>query len=130
MPNNNDILTALKSKPKGFVDDIETLTENNTNFRHVICTGKHLQLVLMTLKPNEDIGDEIHDETDQFFRIESGEGEVVINNKPTGVKAGTAILVPAGAKHNIINIGHEPLKFYTLYGPPKHRDGLIQRTKP
>ena len=114
---------------KGFVDDIEKLTKSNVHFRRVLYTGKHLQLVLMTLKAGEDIGDEVHDDRDQFFRIEVGRGTVVIDGKRHPVEDDDAVIVPAGARHNVINTGGEPLKFYTLYGPPEHREGVVHGTK-
>jgi mannose-6-phosphate isomerase-like protein (cupin superfamily) len=113
----------------GFVDDIEELTETNTNFRKVLYTGKHLQLVLMALKSGEDIGEEIHKDRDQFFRIEQGKGEVVIDGTTRKVKSGDAIVVPAGARHNVINTREKTLKLYTLYGPPNHVDQLVEATK-
>lgn len=114
---------------RGFVADIEDLAEDNAAFRRVLYTGRHLQLVLMTLAPGEDIGAEVHAGHDQFFRIEEGEGVVEIDGERTEVGGDDAILVPAGARHNLINTGREPLKLYTLYGPPKHRDGLVQGAK-
>ena len=114
---------------KGFIDDIENLTEENDDFRHVLYTGKHLQLVLMTLHPGEDIGEEVHADHDQFFRIEKGKGEVVIDGVTTKIRSDDAILVPAGARHNIINTGRKTLKLYTLYGPPEHADGVVRTTK-
>ena len=114
---------------KGFVDDIEELTESNKDFRRVLYTGKHLQLVLMSLKPGEEIGEEVHDTHDQFFRIEKGKGEVWIDGVKTKVKADFAIIVPAGARHNVINTGDKALRLYTLYGPPEHRDGVVRATK-
>jgi len=114
---------------KGFVGDIEDQTEQNTDFRRVIYTGKHLQLVLMSLKPGEDIGEEVHQDGDQFFRIEKGEGEALIDGKRSRIKGDDAVLVPAGARHNIINNGDKPLRFYTLYGPAEHRDGTVHATK-
>mgnify|MGYP001765648995 CR=1 FL=1 len=114
---------------KGFVADIEALTEDNTDYRRVIYTGKHLQLVLMALEPGCDIGSEVHDTHDQFLRIEAGAGEVVIDGVTHQIKADDAVIVPAGARHNVINTGAEPLKLYTLYGPPEHRDGVLQPTK-
>jgi mannose-6-phosphate isomerase-like protein (cupin superfamily) len=113
----------------GFVDDIEELTKTNSNFRKVLYTGKHLQLVLMALKPGEDIGEEIHKDRDQFFRIEQGKGEVVIDGTTRKVKRDDAIVVPAGARHNVINTGDKALKLYTLYGPPNHLDQLVEATK-
>jgi mannose-6-phosphate isomerase-like protein (cupin superfamily) len=117
------------STVKGFIADIENLTDGNSNFRRVLYTGKHLQLVLMTLKPSEQIGEEVHADTDQFFRIEEGKGEVRINGEATKIKEGDAILVPAGARHNVINTSGEPLRLYTLYAPPQHRDGTVHTTK-
>ena len=114
---------------KGFVDDIEKLTEENGDYRRVLYTGKHVQLVLMSLAPGEEIGEEVHEKTDQFFRVEKGNGEVWIDGKRTKIKGDDAIVVPAGARHNVINSGHKPLKLYTLYSPPHHRDGFNARTK-
>lgn len=114
---------------KGFIDDIEKLTVENDLFRKVLYTGKHMQLVLMTLQPGEEIGSEVHEGHDQFFRIEDGEGEVVIDGKTTKIEDDDAIIVPAGARHNVINTGSEPLRLYTLYGPPEHRDGVVHETK-
>ena len=114
---------------KGFDQDIEKLTVQNMDFRRVVYTGKHLQLVLMTLQPGEEIGAEVHEDTDQFFRIEQGRGRVVIDGQSHDIEADDAIVVPAGARHNVINSGSNPLKLYTIYGPPEHRDGLVQRTK-
>jgi mannose-6-phosphate isomerase-like protein (cupin superfamily) len=114
---------------KGFVKDIEELTEDNKDFRRVLYTGKHLQLVLMTLKPGEEIGEEAHAGRDQFFRVEKGKGEVVINGHRNRIKSDDAILVPAGARHNVINSGNKPLKLYTVYGPPNHKDGIVLTTK-
>ena len=114
---------------KGFIADIEDLTEENTDFRRVLYTGKTMQLVLMALQPGEEIGEEVHEDRDQFFRIEEGEGEVVIDGKRTPVEEDYVIIVPAGARHNLINSGDELLLLYTLYAPPEHRDGLVQKTK-
>jgi mannose-6-phosphate isomerase-like protein (cupin superfamily) len=114
---------------KGFVDDIERLTEDNEDYRRVLYTGHHLQLVLMALKPGEEIGEEVHDDRDQFFRVEAGEGELVIDGATRPVKADFAMIVPAGARHNVRNTGREPLKLYTVYGPPEHRRDVVQRTK-
>lgn len=114
---------------KGFVEDIESLTKDNKSFRHVVYTGKHLQLVLMKLNPGEEIGDEVHADHDQFFRLEKGEGIVVIDGQIYNVKDGDAIVVPAGARHNLKNTGDKSLKLYTLYGPPDHRDGIVHATK-
>jgi mannose-6-phosphate isomerase-like protein (cupin superfamily) len=114
---------------KGFIDNIEKLTTDNNNFRRVLYTGHNLQLVLMTLQVGEEIGMEVHDEHDQFFRIEKGQGEVFIDGKKTPVKAEDAIIVPAGAKHNVVNTGKTPLHLYTIYGPPEHKDGTLHKTK-
>jgi mannose-6-phosphate isomerase-like protein (cupin superfamily) len=114
---------------KGFIDDIEDLTEDNEDFRHVLYTGQKLQLVLMTLQPGEEIGEEVHAGTDQFFRVEKGKGEVVIDGKATKIKSDMAIIVPAGARHNIKNTGDKPLNLYTLYAPPEHIDGTVHATK-
>jgi mannose-6-phosphate isomerase-like protein (cupin superfamily) len=113
----------------GFVDNIETLTTGNTDFRRVLYTGKYLQLVLMALKPGEEIGEEVHEDRDQFFRVESGSGEVLIDGKRTPIRDDDAIMVPAGARHNIVNTGEALLTLYTLYGPPEHRDGVVRATK-
>lgn len=114
---------------KGFVQNIERLTEDNSNFRRVLYTGRNMQLVLMSLKPGEDIGEEVHADTDQFFRVETGNGEVRINGVATKITAGDAVVVPQGARHDIVNTGSEPLRVYTLYAPPHHRDGVAQATK-
>ena len=114
---------------KGFVENIEQLTLDNTDFRRVLYTGKHLQLVLMTLQPGDDIGEEVHDGHDQFFRIESGKGEVLIDGSRHPVQDDDAVIVPAGARHNVTNTGDAPLKLYTLYAPPEHKDGVIHPTR-
>ena len=114
---------------KGYIGDIETLTEGNADFRRVLYTARHLQLVLMALPPGEQIGEEIHADRDQFFRVEQGEGEIWIDGAATRVKDGMAMIVPAGARHNVKCTGREPLKLYTLYGPPEHVDGTVHATK-
>lgn len=114
---------------KGYKGNIEKLTEENSDFRHVLYTGEHSQLVLMTLGKGEEIGEETHKGNDQFFRFESGMGKVIINETTYEVVAGDAIIVPVGAKHNIINIGEAPLKLYTIYSPAHHKDGIIRSTK-
>ena len=114
---------------KGFVENIEQLTLDNTDFRRVLYTGKHLQLVLMTLQPGDDIGEEVHAGHDQFFRIESGKGEVLIDGTRHPVEDDDAVIVPAGARHNVTNTGDTPLKLYTIYAPPEHKDGVIHPTK-
>ena len=114
---------------KGYVDNIAVATIANEDFRRVIYTARHLQLVLMTLPPGCDIGEEVHEDRDQFFRFEEGEGELRIDGVAHQIEDDFAIIVPAGARHNVINTGDEPLKLYTLYGPPEHRDGVIHKTK-
>jgi mannose-6-phosphate isomerase-like protein (cupin superfamily) len=114
---------------KGFVDDIEDRTEENSDFRRVLYTSQRMQLVLMALQPGEEIGEEVHRERDQFFRVEKGKGEVWIDGARTKIKSDVAIIVPAGARHNIKNTGDKPLKLYTIYAPPQHADGTVQSTK-
>lgn len=114
---------------KGFVDDIEKLTLENSDFRRVLYTGKNLQLVVMTLRPGDDIGEEVHDDRDQFFRIESGSGEIMIDGKVSQIGDDMGLIVPAGARHNLRNTGKELLKLYTIYGPPEHKHGIVHRTK-
>jgi mannose-6-phosphate isomerase-like protein (cupin superfamily) len=113
---------------KGFVQDIEAITVKNEEFRRVLYTARGCQLVVMSLKPQEEIGAEVHS-LDQFFRVEEGAGEIVLDGVRTAVRAGFAILVPAGANHNIINSGRAPMKLYTLYAPPNHRDGVVHHTR-
>jgi mannose-6-phosphate isomerase-like protein (cupin superfamily) len=113
---------------KGFVQDIDGLTIRNEEFRKVLYTAKNCQLVLMALKPREEIGAEVH-ALDQFFRVEQGSGEAILDGATTAIQAGSAVLVPAGARHNIVNTGTEPLKLYTLYAPPNHRDGVVHHTR-
>jgi mannose-6-phosphate isomerase-like protein (cupin superfamily) len=114
---------------KGFAADIEKLTLDNSDFRRVLYTGKNLQLVLMTLRPGEEIGEEVHEDRDQFFRVEKGAGEVRIDGKVTEIEDDDVVIVPAGARHNVVNTGGGPLHLYTLYGPPEHKDGTVHRTK-
>lgn len=115
---------------KGFTTNIETDTRINANFRKVLYTGKHTQLVLMSLLPNEEIGMEVHPDNDQFFRFEMGEGKCIIDGNEYSVKDGDVLIVPAGAQHNIINVsGSQELKLYTLYSPPHHKDGIVRATK-
>jgi len=115
---------------KGFNANIEKETIENTNFRKVLYTGKHSQLVLMSLKPNEDIGMEIHAENDQFFRFEKGVGQCIIDGNTYELGDGSVIVVPAGAQHNIINTSAtEYLKLYTIYSPAHHKDGIVRATK-
>jgi len=114
---------------KGYKGNIEEETLDNNNFRKVLYTSGHLQLVLMSLKPGEEIGEEIHQNNDQFFRFESGTGKCTVDDNIYHITEGHVIVVPAGAKHNVINTGDEPLKMYTIYGPPNHQDGIIRETK-
>ena len=113
---------------KGFVQNIESLATKNNEFRRVLYTARHCQLVVMALKPKEEIGAEVH-QLDQFFRVEKGSGEAVLNGVRTAIQEGFAVLVPAGTRHNIINTGSVPLKLYTLYAPPNHRDGVVHHTR-
>ena len=113
---------------KGYKSNIEELTLNNENFRQVVYTAPYSQLVLMNLKPGEEIGEEVHG-GDQFFRFESGAGQVVLNGAEQAVRDGNAVVVPAGLKHNVVNTGSEPLKLYTIYSLPHHKDGTIHATK-
>lgn len=114
----------------GYIDNIEELTLKNTYFRQVLYTGQHTQLVVMSIPPQGEIGKEVHATTDQFLRIEAGMGKAIINGQEQEVKDGSAIIVPAGAEHNVINTSDsEPLQIYTLYSPPHHRDGVIHKTK-
>ena len=115
---------------KGFNANIEKETLENKNFRKVLYTAKHSQLVLMSLRPKEEIGLEVHEENDQFFRFEKGEGKCIIDGNEYELKDGTAIVVPAGARHNIINTSEtEDLKMYTIYSPAHHKDGIARATK-
>lgn len=114
---------------KGYLADIGSLTAANTDFRHVLYTGHHLQLVLMALAPGQDIGLETHETHDQFFRIEKGLGKVEIDDIQHKLKGGDVFIVPAGARHNLTNTGDKPLRLYTLYGPPNHIEKLVEKRK-
>lgn len=114
---------------RGFVGDIEKMTEHNADFRRVLYTGKKLQLVLMSIAPGDEIGEEVHRDGDQFFRVEQGRGEVTIDGHRSSVERAFAFVVPAGARHNVRNTGAEPLKLYTVYGPPQHADGTVHATR-
>lgn len=114
---------------KGHITNIEKDTLENENFRKVIYTSKHSQLVLMSLLPGEDIGLETHSDTDQFLRIESGTGKVILNGVETDISDGTSITIPEGVEHNIVNTGAVPMKIYTIYSPAHHKDGTIHATK-
>ena len=113
---------------KGYVQDIESIATGNNEFRRVLYTARNCQLVVMSLKPQEDIGAEVH-KLDKFFRVEAGRGEAELDGVRTAIQAGYAVIVPAGTRHNIINTGPEPLKLYTLYAPPNHRDGVVHHTR-
>ena len=115
---------------KGFATDLEKATEKNTDFRRVLYTGKFCQLVLMNLKPKEEIGEEVHETVDQFFRFEKGEGMVIIDGVKHRVEDGSGVVVPSGARHNVMNTSSkEELKLYTIYSPPEHQDKVVRHTK-
>ena len=115
---------------KGYVTHLEREAKKNADFRHVLYTGKHSQLVLMSLKPGEEIGEETHETHDQFFRFESGEGKVIIDGVEHNIKDGSGVIVPAGAKHNVVNTSKRAnLRLYTIYSPPEHQDGTLRKTK-
>jgi mannose-6-phosphate isomerase-like protein (cupin superfamily) len=115
---------------KGFYTNIEKEAVENTNFRKVLYTGKNSQLVIMSLKPKEEIGMEVHEENDQFFRFEKGEGKCIVDGNEYHLKDGVAIIIPAGAQHNVINTSEtEELKMYTVYSPAHHKDGIVRATK-
>lgn len=115
---------------KGFHTNIEKDTLENSNFRKVLYTGKHSQLVLMSLRPNEEIGMEIHADNDQFFRFEKGQGKCIIDGNEYELADGVAIIIPAGAEHNVINTSDtDDLKMYTIYSPVHHKDGIVRATK-
>lgn len=117
-------------KLKGYVGNIEEKTLTNTYFREVLYTGVHAQLVVMSLKPNEEIGMEVHPQVDQFFRFEKGQGKVIIDGEEAVVSDGYSVIVPAGSQHNVINTSQtDDLKLYTVYSPPNHPDGTIHKTK-
>ncbi len=114
---------------KGYYGNIEELTLANDNFRQVLYTAKYCQLVLMALPVGGEIGAEVHEENDQFFRFEAGQGKVLIDGNEYSVSDGSAIIVPAGAEHNVINTGDTPLKLYTIYSPAHHKDGIVRATR-
>lgn len=124
-----DTMATKMDSKKGFAINIEEETVKNTDFRRVLYTAKHSQLVLMSLRPGEEIGMEAHDELDQFFRFEQGEGKVIINGNEHKVKDGSAVIVPSGAMHNVVNTGKGDLKLYTIYSPPEHQDKVVRKTK-
>lgn len=113
---------------RGYITNIEEAAKENKHYRHVLYTGKNSQLVLMSLRPGEEIGEEVHD-LDQFIRFEEGEGKVILDGKESVVSANYAVVIPQGTKHNVINTGPIELKLYTIYSPPEHRDGTMHVTK-
>jgi mannose-6-phosphate isomerase-like protein (cupin superfamily) len=113
---------------KGFIKNIDSIALGNIEFRRVLYTAQHCQLVVMSLKPNEEIGEETH-KLDQFFRVEAGTGAAILDGVTTAIEAGFAVLVPAGTKHNIVNTGGNSMKLYTIYAPPNHRDGVVHHTR-
>lgn len=123
-----DFVKEAEEKPKSIVINIEKDTTSNDNFRKVIFTGEHLQLVLMSLNPNEEIGEETHESVDQFFRVDGGSGKVIIDGNEEKIQNGTAFTIPAGLKHNVI-AGNSGLKVYTIYSPPNHKAGVVYKTK-
>ena len=114
---------------RGYCDNIDRATVENEDFRRVLYTGHNLQLVLMTLQPGDEIGEEVHDDRDQFFRIEEGQGAIDIDGEENRVEDDFAVIVPAGARHNVRNTGSQPLRLYTIYAPPEHKDQIVQTTK-
>jgi mannose-6-phosphate isomerase-like protein (cupin superfamily) len=124
-----DSWNIFNNKKRGFINNIERDTIKNKNFRKVFYTAPNSQLVLMSLHPDEEIGAEIHQTRDQFFRFESGNGIIIINGHRNQVTDGSAVLVPAGAMHNVINTGRKDLKFYAIYSPPEHLDKIVRKTK-
>ncbi len=113
---------------KGYITDIEKATKENNNFRKVLYTAKHSQLVVMSLKPGEEIGEEVHD-LDQFIRVEEGEGKAILNEVEYELEDDFAVIIPAGVKHNVINTSDGPMKLYSLYSPPEHKDGIVHITR-
>ncbi|MFW6219664.1 MAG: cupin domain-containing protein [bacterium] len=124
-----EYLKEQENNPKGFVTDIEKETVENNNFRKVLYTAKNIQLVLMSLKQDEDIGEEVHEDVDQFFRIEQGKARVIIGDSEHELEDDFSFIIPAGVNHNVINIGNNDLKLYTIYTPPHHKDGSTFSTK-
>lgn len=110
-------------------ENIKEITKENTNFREVLCTGKYSQLVVMSLKSNEEIGEEVHEATDQIIFIVEGDAEAMVNNERFGIEEHDVLFIPAGTKHNVKNIGDEELKLYTVYSPAEHAEGLVQAIK-
>ena len=113
---------------KGYITNIEQATKENTDYRRVLYTAKHSQLVLMNVRPGEEIGEEVH-EVDQFIRFETGAARVTLDGVAHEAKADDAVVIPAGTRHNVVNTGSEDLKLYTVYSPPEHKDGTVEATK-
>ena len=113
----------------GYITHIEEETKKNTDYRRVLYTAQHCQLVLMRIAVGSEIGEEVHTDNDQFFRFEAGEGKVIIDGVEHEVKDGDAVIVPAGARHNVVNVGTVALQLYTIYSPAHHKDGVVQATK-
>lgn len=118
----------MSNEMKGYVVNIEDVTKENENFRKVLYTAKNSQLVVMSIPPGEEIGEEVHT-LDQFLRIEAGKGKAILNGMEYEIEDGWAVVVPAGVKHNFVNTGDAPMKLYTIYSPPEHRDGVVHATK-
>ncbi len=130
LPKLHNVVYYFEGLMHGYKDKIEKLTQENNDFRHVLYTGKHSQLVLMALKPNEEIGMEVHPDNDQFFRFETGQGKVIIDGNEYEISDGDAVIVPAGAQHNVINTSAvDQLKLYTIYSPAHHQDKVVRATK-
>lgn len=127
-----EFLNEQEGAKKGdfWLDNVDRATVENEDYRKVLFTGASLQLVLMSLKAGEEIGEETHEHGDQFLRVEAGNGKVVLNDNEMPFETDDAVVIPAGTKHNIINTGADELKLYVLYGPPEHIDGLVQKDKP
>ncbi len=124
------IRTLIKKNMKGYITNIEKDSLENENFRKVLYTTKRSQLVLMSIKPGEEIGMEVHDDIDQFIRVEAGIGKVIIDDNEYELEDGSAVVIPAGANHNVINTGEVDMKLYTIYTPPEHKDGTVHDMKP
>jgi len=123
-----DFLKEQEESNVGFITDIEKDTVENENYREVLFTGEQLQLVIMALKSGEEIGEEVHEGIDQFFRVDEGSGKVVMDGNESEIKDGSAFIIPGGTKHNVV-AGEGGLKLYTIYAPPEHPDGTIQKSK-
>ena len=129
--SRNVVTTTPPAAPadSAYVVNIEQATLANNNFRRVLFTASHMQLVLMTLQPGEDIGMEVHEKGDQFIRVEAGNGSAILNGVTHPLQDGTSVVIPQGVEHNVINTGNTPLRMYVLYSPPEHPVGTVHRTK-